>query len=261
MKIKLIIVTAILIGIISTINLFANSIFQANEYLEYDVSYLGIKLGTITVKTLEPEKVNNQLLYKASSLMQSAKGIPFISLYTRFTTWMSENLAYSYKFVGDVKTSEGWDHNKIFFDYEKNKIYNKHWLNDSMITNDVFDNTQKVNDGCSLFFYARQYANLNKNITVPTFIDDVYKTKINFTDKIEPTEIDAIPYPVRTKYLDGKAEWEGIYGLTGKFKGWFSDDEARIPIVAYMNVYVGKVVIELKKWKREGWTPPKYIKK
>ena len=45
--------------------------------------------------------------------------------------------------------------------------------------------------------------------------------------------------------------------LKGSFEGWFSDDEARIPIVSKMNVYVGNVVIELVKWKRPGWVPPR----
>ena len=261
MKINKIIIVVLIGFIFTSSNLLANSIFQPGEYLEYDVSYIGIKLGTIILKTSKPEKINNQVMYKASSLIQSAKGIPFISLYTEFSTWMNEDLSYSYQFVGNVKTSDGWDYNKIIFDYNNKKIYNKHWLNDSMITNDVFENNQKVNDGCSLFYYARQYSYLNQSISVPTFIDEVYKTNLNFTDRIEPAEIDAIPYPVRTRYLDGKADWEGIYGLSGKFKGWFSDDDARIPIVAQMNVYVGSVVIELKKWKREGWTPPKYVKK
>jgi len=45
--------------------------------------------------------------------------------------------------------------------------------------------------------------------------------------------------------------------LSGKFEGWFSDDNAHIPIKALMNVYVGKILIELKSWKRTGWIPPK----
>jgi len=48
----------------------------------------------------------------------------------------------------------------------------------------------------------------------------------------------------------------GNYGLSGKFEGWFSDDDAHIPIKAKMNVYVGSVVIELVKWKRGSWNPP-----
>ncbi len=70
-------------------------------------------------------------------------------------------------------------------------------------------------------------------------------------------DIDAVNYPVKTVYFNGKAEWNGLYGLNGKFEGWFSDDDACVPIKAKMNVYVGNVNIELKSWKRKNWTPPK----
>jgi hypothetical protein len=52
-------------------------------------------------------------------------------------------------------------------------------------------------------------------------------------------------------------EWTALYGLGGKFQSWFSADDASIPIKAIMNVYIGNINIELKSWKRIGWTPPK----
>jgi len=96
-----------------------------------------------------------------------------------------------------------------------------------------------------------------ENCLCPYFIDGIFNTKINFLGKGDPIKIDAIGYPVKTLYLDGKLEGKGIYGLSGAFEGWFTDDEARIPVKAYMNVYVGKVLVELVKYKREGWKPPK----
>jgi hypothetical protein len=45
--------------------------------------------------------------------------------------------------------------------------------------------------------------------------------------------------------------------LTGDFEGWFSNDEARVPILAKMKVILGSITIELMRWKRAGWTPPR----
>jgi hypothetical protein len=70
-------------------------------------------------------------------------------------------------------------------------------------------------------------------------------------------EIDALDYEIRTVHFQGEANWTGVYGITGKFDGWFSDDEARVPIRAKMKLYVGNADIELVRWKRPGWTPPK----
>ncbi|MBI5324332.1 MAG: DUF3108 domain-containing protein [Ignavibacteriae bacterium] len=91
-----------------------------------------------------------------------------------------------------------------------------------------------------------------------TFMEhDTCYTYINFTGKTENIEIDAVDYPVRTIFFSGKADWEGVYGVTGQFEGWFSDDNARIPIQAKMKLYIGNAEIHLIKWKRQGWAPPK----
>ncbi|MFM7156903.1 MAG: DUF3108 domain-containing protein, partial [Bacteroidota bacterium] len=108
------------------------------------------------------------------------------------------------------------------------------------------------------FFLARQMLKSKKTIKVPTIImDDTVSTSINFVGKEETVEIDAAKYPIKTIYLSGTANWTGIYGLSGKFEGWFSDDEARIPIRAKMKLYVGNANIELVKWNRSSWQPPK----
>lgn len=84
-------------------------------------------------------------------------------------------------------------------------------------------------------------------------------TYINFMDKKATCEIDAVEYPVDTIEFDGRAEFVGIFGLTGGFSGWFSNDEAAIPIVAKMKVILGSVRIELMRWDRPGWVPPRAV--
>jgi hypothetical protein len=68
--------------------------------------------------------------------------------------------------------------------------------------------------------------------------------------------IDAWKNPIQVVELSGKMQLEGIFGLTGDFKGWFSDDDAAIPITSEMKVILGSVRIELKQWNRKGWNPP-----
>ena len=100
-----------------------------------------------------------------------------------------------------------------------------------------------------------------KSVYVPCFVNEKYETtKINFYTGIQKTDIDAVDYDVSCLRLDGKMNFISIYGLTGYFEGWFSNDEASIPIVAKMQLFLGNVKLELKQWKREGWNPPKYRK-
>jgi hypothetical protein len=99
-------------------------------------------------------------------------------------------------------------------------------------------------------------------VNVPTFIENKkVNTFINFKNSVTDVNIDAVDYPVEVVEFDGKADYVGVFGLTGGFSGQFSNDDARIPIVARMNVILGSIKVELKSWKREGWHPPKFVER
>ncbi|MGE5480264.1 MAG: DUF3108 domain-containing protein [Chloroflexota bacterium] len=238
---------------------FAAGVFYPGEELEYEVSFLGVKLGSIKMYSERVETMDGKKTYKSKALIDSYKGIPFVDLHAVFESWMDPSLAFSHKFAGNQKVDDKtWAYQKFYFDYSKGVIKNQKWLNRELVYENDLKFANKCNDGNSLFFFARQYVDSKKSAKAPTIVDkEVGYTYINFYGKREKVEIDAIDYPVRTIYFDGRIDWQGVYGLKGKFQGWFSDDEARIPIKAKMNVYVGNVVIELVKWKRPGWTPPK----
>ncbi|MBK9333544.1 MAG: hypothetical protein IPM96_14365 [Ignavibacteria bacterium] len=65
-------------------------------------------------------------------------------------------------------------------------------------------------------------------------------------------------YTVRFKATEIKEDGQLIieyklFGLSGEFAGWFSDDEARVPLKSQMNVIIGSVTLELNSYKRSGW--------
>ncbi len=233
------------------------SVFLAGEYLEYDVSFMGISLGTIKMESIAEESLEGKTVYHVKSYMDSHSGIPFIDLHAIFESWVDPSLTHSHKFISTTKYDDKkWDYRKIIFDYSNNELRHTVWFNKILSRRDTIKTARKWNDGSSLFYFARRFTHYGKTVKVPTIIsNDTVKTILNFRNITESVEIDAVDYPVRTLYFDGVAEWEGVYGLKGSFEGWFSDDEARIPIVSKMNVYVGSVVIELVKWKRQGWKP------
>ncbi|MES2765333.1 MAG: DUF3108 domain-containing protein [Bacteroidota bacterium] len=249
--------------IIALFFLFSNSahsqVFASGEELVYSVSYLGIQLGTVKVVTEGKETLNGKVIFKTKGYIDTRAGIPFVDLHAVYESWMDKSGAFSHQFVSTVNMGkEDSKYTKYMFDYDNKTTYMQEWKNKKQVLNSTMDATRKWNEGLSLFFLARQYVDSKKNYKVPTIIEgDTVKTTINFAGTQEVVEIDAVKYPVRTKYLNGSADWTGAYGLSGKFEGWFSDDEAKIPIRAKMKVYVGSVNIELVSWKRGSWTPPK----
>jgi hypothetical protein len=228
------------------------------EMLEYEVSFMGMKIGTIKTYTRGDEAILGDNTHHVRAEIKSAPGIPYVDLNVVFDSWMDPSFAYSHKFRS-TEISEGKKtYEEAIFDYDNKQIKYEKKVDGKVVENDDHSLTKKVNDGCSLFFMARKYLNRNKTVKVPTYIEDENSlTVINFRNKSEDVEIDAVDYPVATKYLDGTANWKGLYGLSGNFEGWFSDDDAAIPVKAKMNVYIGSVDIELVKWSRSGWNPPK----
>jgi hypothetical protein len=98
-----------------------------------------------------------------------------------------------------------------------------------------------------------------KKVNVPVFINEKHeKTYINFYNEVEEMDIDAVDYDISCVRLDGETEFRGIFGLTGYFEGWFSNDQYAVPIVAKMQVLIGSITLELKYWKKKGWIPPNY---
>lgn len=233
--------------------------FYPGEELEYDVSFLGVKLGKIKLNAEIKTTHNGKPVYKAKAYMDSYSGIPFVDLHAIFDSWFDQSASYSYKFEGKVKGDyDAWDFQGIYFDYQNKWISNEKWINKQLDKKTVIKTDKKISDGLSLLYLARQFVEIKKTVTIPTFIDEqIGYTYINFNGNRENVKIAAVNYPVKTIAMDGRADWEGIYGIKGKFEGWFSDDEAHIPIKAKMTVYVGSVTIELVKWKRGDWAPPK----
>lgn len=232
--------------------------FFIGEDIQYEVSFLGIKLGTIRIVTESQEVVNNSTTYKAKAYIDSYEGIPFLSLHAVFTSWIDQSVTFTHKFTSSMKEKDYWLFDQQIYDFNNKKITIERYKKGQKYFSRSILTDKKWNDGLSLFFLARQFTKSQKYIKIPTIIDiDTFYTFINFHGKRENLRIKNVQYPVKTVNFNGKASWTGIYGLTGYFEGWFSDDEASVPIKAKMNVYIGSIDIELIRWKRANWMPPK----
>lgn len=235
-------------------------VFEEGEELVYEVSYLSIKLGAVITKVVDVDTQNGHYSYKTECLMRSYKGVPFVSLYTIFQSTLSDSLA-SQSFSTRERISDTL-HKYINYTFPRKK--NVVFISERIGNKPVPENYDTLSldgkrwqDGLSLLYYAR--ANTHRRFVdhVPVLI---YRTKatttIRFGIEQEAVEIDAVDYPIHAVKLDGETGFTGIFGLTGDFEGWFSADDAAIPLYAKMHVIIGSVRLELVKWKRKGWKPP-----
>jgi hypothetical protein len=232
--------------------------FVEGEELVYNVRYAFFNLGQIRIKTYSKLTVDGQPAVFARALIDSYRGVPFVDLHAVFESTIDQ-MMYSRRFMGKIKQDNTWDFSRYYFEYDKKRVTVEMGRQDTVIAQrETLQVNTQYQDGLSLFFFARDGLFSGKTTNVPTMIKEKQvNTVIAFSVKRTSVEIDAVNYPVDVAQFEGTMEYSGIFGLTGDFEGWFSNDEARIPILAKMKVILGSVTVELMDWKRPGWAPPR----
>ena len=239
---------------------------SVGEELEYRVSYSFFHVGTIRFTVTDRFEREGRTVYHVRTIIDSNPSLSWLTdLHIRFYGEIDEE-AFSYWWIGDDSSNTGINYRKIAFDYPNKRMYfTKGRLLASgeraQTSIDTLPVSGRAQDGLSLFFYAREHLHQKAEERVPTFVENKeVSTYINFLNERTDNDIDAVDYPVDVIHLEGRADFVGVFGLTGGFEGWFSNDDARIPVTARMKVILGSIKVELSKWKRGEWTPPRVPK-
>ncbi|RCK72048.1 MAG: hypothetical protein IGBAC_0640 [Ignavibacteriae bacterium] len=234
--------------------------FEVGEELVYNVSYLFLNLGEIKIKVIDKIVEPDRTVYKTIAYIDSYRGIPFVSLHEVYESIFDQKL-YSYWFRELIKSGSNIDFITFNYDYPNKRVIfeSGDFLKNIVKEKDTLQIDTLSQDGLSLFFLARAYLFSNDTIIAPTImIGKKGSAVINFYGQRKSVKIKSIDYPVDVVEFSGNANFVGVYGFTGGFEGWFSNDEARVPIMAKLKVLIGKVKVELTQWKKKNWIPPRY---
>ncbi len=239
-------------------------LYVEGEELLYDVSWSGMNIGTIRLRTLSVPEFLKTGKHKAVAYIDSRSGLPFIDVhlvaYTEMDSCFNSLSSYSYEDKDD-----GWQ--KLLYRYqlsEKRIIVEEAYQEtlDSppqhfVVLDTIHITKIPIQDGISLVFLGRYLSQVQDSISYPTVsYKKLGETLFYPLRPHSKVNIKAWKKPIHVVELSGKLKLEGIVGLTGDYIGWFSNDNAAIPITAEMKVILGSVKIELKQWNRKGWNPP-----
>ncbi len=242
---------------------WVSGVMQPGEELIYEVSWGFFKLGKVRVVT-HPAPLEKGSAFSAAAYSDSYK-LPFVDFHAISTSEMDSSL-FSYGSSLFEKKEKNWFRQIYYFNTATRTFVTENATvqkpESPPMAPPVYDTLRvsfnRFQDGTSILYFARARVHSGVAVRVPTFV----RGKAGYTNFYLPTQktsvsIDAVPYPIKAVELEGKAEFEGIFGLTGEFTGWFSDDAAAVPLKAKMKVILGSITIELKEWKRAGWSPPR----
>lgn len=228
------------------------------EELIYNVRYTFLDLGQIRIRTIARERQGGVTTFSTLAYIDSYRNVPLVDLHAIFESRI-DSTVFSRGFTGKVKQDNVWDFARYHFDYDRQRVVMEMGNRDTVVAKrETLAVEGRWQDGLSLFFFARDRLFAGRGVNVPCLVkEEKVNTFINFDRRRDEVEIDAVDHPIDVVGFEGTAEFTGIFGLTGDFSGWFSNDDARVPILAKMKVIIGSVTIELMSWKRPGWSPPR----
>lgn len=227
-----------------------------SEELMYEVSWTLFKLGTIRLKTFPN--------YTAEAHIDSYDGLPFVSLHSVHYCAMDSNFFSRGSRSVDKRENE-WRELDYVYDFPRKTMrveecFRKD-LQSAPYRQSVLDTlhlkSDSVVDGLSIAYLPRSLMHTKQTVDVATVLyGKLGVTTYRMTGNKTEVDIDALDRPVRVLELEGSTTAVGLYGMTGEFTGWFSDDAAAVPIKGKLKVLIGSVTVELIGWHRPGWTPP-----
>ncbi|MFZ4621448.1 MAG: DUF3108 domain-containing protein [Bacteroidota bacterium] len=240
------------------------SLFDRREELVYSVSWMSINIGTITL-TITPDTGSGGP-FTAAVFIDSRQGLPFANVHAVFKGNLDSSGSPIRFFGYDQMELDRWSVHMYTYSKERDRLFAKKGEAKrpdtdqlSVAESDTLMIDRLTQDGLSIFYFARKQLNSLDTFSVKTVVHgSVGTTILNCYGKQTEIDIGAIDQSISVIEMDGMAKFKGVFGLTGEFKGWFSNDNAHIPIRAKLGVILGNVNLELIHWKREGWTPPRY---
>jgi hypothetical protein len=233
---------------------------EDGEELYYEVNYSFINIGWI--KFNADRVMGKPNVFNCKAVMKSNDALPFVTV--------------NYEFLSTMEIKDGTIRPLKFTAYEykndKRSVLTYDFNYDSAfvdITKIGYDGAQEINkriksstrfqDGLSVFYYARYAFDKTQTVNVPVIMYvDTAQMKIDFDMKATDASISEIKYDVSSVYLEGFAYFTAVFGLTGDFSGYFSNDAARVPLKAKLQVKIGSISVELKSWKRGNWKAPQF---
>lgn len=244
-------------------------ILEIGEELNYSVYYGFIKLGEVKFKLTGKNKEGKKELYTATASIKSFDAIPLININYIFESQMDflKGEVHSTKFTATEFKEKSITNIYYTFDYDEKMIKTLKEVDGlEGVKNDFkIENEKHFQDGLSLFYNARLQSLNEKSkdnsgrFNVPVYINEKESSvRYSFNNKPEEVEIDLLNYDAKCVKVAGVADFVGVFGLTGEFAGWFSDDDYRVPLKAKFNVTIGSITMELSGFKKRGWKAPAF---
>ena len=217
--------------------------FRAGEWLKYKISYSGwFKAGEATVNL---SHTNNQLHAKMIGKSTGPINL-FFKVYDRYESYFDKEKHIPIKFIRDINEGGYTKNLEILFNHELNEAK----VNDfKRKSSKIFPIVQNSQDMVSVFYFLRNYYELNtsednNDFTIDMFFDsENYKLKIRYlsTEIINTNFGKVLCYKIQPYVQSGR-----VFKKNESLTMWITADMNRIPIRIKADLIVGSVRVDLE---------------
>ncbi len=233
-------------------NLQAQFNWRTGERFTYGVKWGFLRLGTVSVSVTDSTSIDSIAVHRIKLTIDSGPLIFFVNMHSVFDCFLDNQFRPIRYKITDVYDDENHNADYYFnypdsfftidFDFERE---------DEKLSHLKLPLKQDIYEGLSLIYYSRSKIHEKKSEKVMIFWEDYLGfVSINYKGESDSLKIDALEEKLPTYFVDGVIHVKGIAGLSGPFKSWFARDRQRPPLKAYLEVFVGSVVVELEKWEK-----------
>lgn len=228
-----------------------DELLKWHEVLTYKVRYSFFNLGKVTIEIVSDTTFNGKEAYYLKTVINSS-GIPLIgderNRYSSIFT-AEGNAFKALTFWTDNLDEEKYNTARYTFDYEKDKVYG--YVKEKN-KRDTLNLKKHASAGLLMFYMSRLQAGTDTTVTRPIYINlKQKKLSITHTTKKIKRKYEAFDHPVTVYFSHGHAGFDGPFGFSGSFEGWYTTGNLRIPVEAHVDVFLGSVKLKLIDYKKE----------
>lgn len=213
--------------------------YSNEETLHYEISWMGVKAGTMTIKTTPDKNNPDQLTIKVKARSSGMLKVVY-PVDDKFETIVTgaDRLPITYKSA----LKEGFRRKKKLTTYDQEQgiiTYKK---------NDAPPKTFKVNgpvynEFTSFMIMRTLQLTVGHDLMVPTFAD---KKRHEVVVKVEKKElVESIFGKIETVIVSPHLPFKGLYSKTGAPLIWLTNDYDRVPVMIKAKVLIGSLTARL----------------
>lgn len=222
------------------------------ESYVFQVSYGFLTLANVDVNLAREGEYRGYPAYRLVMGITSNPNIPFVGdkrvLYTSLFYFDGE-LHRDMRFWRDDLHDGDMERYLVEFDRDNDLVY----FSERGVALDTLPLVQPAIGGSLIFYFSRMFPGLTTPYHINVFVENERADLTAVSNPyVEYRRYEAFPDPVPSYLSTGTTNVKGPFGFSGNFKSWFAADRTRIPLEAWVDIYLGHVKVKLIDYERRN---------